>query len=62
MNKKQWGGARPGSGRKPADPKEKRVQMVITIEQETREKLKAISKARKMRIGRLIDEMVKGEW
>ena len=56
------GGARPGSGRKPLPKDEKRVQMVITIDRDTREKLKAISRARKIRIGRLIDEMVKGEW
>ena len=56
------GGSRPGSGRKPVDPEDKRVQMVITIDQDTRDKLKAISMARKIRIGRLIDEMVKGEW
>ena len=59
---KTWGGARPGAGRKPADPDDKRVQMVITIDQETKDRLQAISKARKIRIGRLIDEMVKGEW
>ena len=56
------GGSRPGSGRKPADPEDKRVQMVITIDRDTRDKLKAISRARNIRIGRLIDEMVKGEW
>ena len=56
------GGARPGAGRKAADPEDKRVQMVITIDRDTREKLKAISRARKMRVGRLIDEIVKGEW
>ena len=57
-----WGGARSGAGRKPADPEDKRVQMVITIDRDTRDKLKAIARARKIRIGRLIDEMVKGEW
>lgn len=63
MNENNWGGARAGAGRKPAaDPGDKRVQMVITIDRDTREKLKAISRARKIRIGRLIDEMVKGEW
>ena len=56
------GGSRPGSGRKPVDPEDKRVQMVITIDRDTRDKLKAISRARNIRIGRLIDEMVKGEW
>ena len=62
MNEKTWGGARFGAGRKPVDPEDKRVQMVITINRDTREELKAISRARKIRIGRLIDEMVKGEW
>lgn len=36
--------------------------MVITIDRETRDTLKAISKARRMRVGRIVDEMVKGEW
>ena len=62
ISQNTWGGARSGAGRKPADPEDKRVQMVITIDRDTREKLKAISRARKIRIGRLIDEMVKGEW
>ena len=62
MTENTWGGARPGAGRKPADPEEKRVQMVITIDRDTKEKLQAISRARHIRIGRLIDEMVKGEW
>lgn len=62
MNENNWGGARSGAGRKPTDPDDKRVQMIITIDRDTREKLKAISRARKIRIGRLIDEMVKGEW
>ena len=57
-----WGGARPGAGRKSVDPEDKRVQMVISVDRDTKDKLQAISKARKIRIGRLIDEMVKGEW
>lgn len=62
MTEKTWGGARSGAGRKAVDPEDKRVQMVITIDRDTRNKLKAISRVRKIRIGRLIDEMVKGEW
>ena len=31
------GGSRPGSGRKPVDPEDKRVQMVITIDRDTRD-------------------------
>ena len=61
MNENNWGGSRSGAGRKPADPEDKRVQLVITIDRDTIEKLRAISRARKIRIGRLIDEMVKGE-
>ena len=44
MTDKTWGGAREGAGRKPVE--DKRVQMIITIAAETRDKLKAISKAR----------------
>lgn len=51
-----WGGARPGSGRKPIPQEEKRVQMVVTIEKETRDKLRARAKAEHVRVGRLIDE------
>ena len=58
MTEKTWGGARPGSGRKPIPREEKRVQMVITIEKETRDKLKARAKAEHVRVGRLIDEWV----
>ena len=52
------GGARPGSGRKPLPKDEKRVQMVITIDRETRDKLKARAKEQHLRVGRLIDEWV----
>ena len=62
MTEKTWGGARSGAGRKPSDPEDKRVQMVITIDRDTRDKLKAITMARNISIERLIDEMVKGEW
>ena len=52
------GGSRPGCGRKPADPKDKRVQMVITIDRETRDRLKAMANEQHVRVGRLIDEWV----
>jgi hypothetical protein len=58
MTDKTWGGARPGSGRKPADPKDKRVQMVITIDRETRDFIKRFSRERGIRPGRLIDDLV----
>lgn len=56
---KKWGGARPGAGRKPADPKEKRVQMVVTLSRETRDRLKAKAKEQNTNVGRLIDDLVK---
>lgn len=62
MMDKSWGGARPGSGRKPVAPDDRRVQIMISVEQETRKKLQEIAKARKMRIGRIIDEMINSEW
>ena len=58
MTGETWGGARHGSGRKPADPKDKRVQMVITIDRETRDRLKAMAKEMHIRVGRLIDSLV----
>ena len=58
MTEKTWGGARPGSGRKPLPKDEKRVQMVITIDRDTRDKLKARAKEQHVRVGRLIDEWV----
>jgi hypothetical protein len=61
MTDKTWGGARPGSGRKPANPKDKRVQMVITIDRETRDKLKARAKEQHLRVGRVIDNLFSQE-
>jgi len=58
MTEKTRGGARPGSGRKPLPKDEKRVQMIITIDRETRDKLKARAKEQHVRVGRLIDEWV----
>ena len=58
MADKTWGGARPGSGRKPAEQKDKRVQMTVTIARETRDKLKARAKEQHVRVGRLVDEWV----
>jgi len=59
MTDKTWGGARPGSGRKPADPKDKRVQMVITVDRETRNNLRWVSTYRGMRPGKTVDLLVK---
>ena len=62
MKQENRGGARPGAGRKAKDPDEKRVQIIVTVDPDTKVKLDAISKARQMKPGRIIDEMVKGEW
>ena len=61
MNESNWGGARSGAGRKPADPEDKRVQMVITIDRETRDKLKARAKEQHLRVGRVIDNLFSQE-
>ena len=58
MADKTWGGARPGSGRKPAEQKDKRVQMTVTVDRDTRDKLKARAKEQHVRVGRLVDEWV----
>ena len=57
MTEKTWGGARPGSGRKPAK-EDKRVQMVVTVDRSTRDKLKAIAKDERSKPGRILDNMV----
>lgn len=62
MKQENRGGARPGAGRKAKDPDDKRVQMVISVDKDTRDKLKAISRARGIKPGKIVDEMVKGEW
>ena len=61
MTENTWGGARPGSGRKPLPKDEKRVQMVITIDRETRDKLKAMAKEQHLRVGRVIDNLFSQE-
>lgn len=57
MTEKTRGGARPGSGRKPLPKNEKRVQMVITVDRETRDALKARAKEQHLRVGRVIDNL-----
>jgi hypothetical protein len=58
MTDKTWGGARPGSGRKSKGQKDKRVQMTVTVDRDTRDKLKARAKEQHVRVGRLVDEWV----
>lgn len=59
MNVKSW--IRPknrlNSGRKPSPVKRK--QMTIYVLPEVAEKLKAIAKARKTMVGRIIEELIK---
>lgn len=57
MTDKSWGGHRPNSGRKPSPVKRK--QMTIYVLPEVAEKLKAIAKARKTMVGRIIEELFK---
>lgn len=58
MKQENRGGARAGSGRKAVAPSKKRVQMVVTIDRETRDFIKSFSKERHIRPGRLIDDLV----
>lgn len=53
------GGHRQGAGRKAADPQDKRVQMVITIDRHTRDVLHEVSRGCGVRPGRIIDNLVK---
>lgn len=53
------GGARPGAGRKPADPDTKRVQMVISVSRHTRDILQEASRGCGIKPGRIIDNLVK---
>lgn len=56
--KPKHGGARPGSGRKSKGEK-KRVQMSATVRPETRDTIKDYCNAKQIRLGRLLDTMVK---
>ena len=58
MRNNSWGGHRPNSGRKPSPVKRK--QMTIYVLPSVAEKLKAIAKARKTMVGRVIEELTEG--
>ena len=58
MSNNSWGGPRPNSGRKPSPVKRK--QMTIYVLPSVAEKLKAIAKARKTMVGRVIEELTEG--
>lgn len=59
MKQENRGGHRQGAGRKAADPQDKRVQMVITIDRHTRDILHEASKGCGVKPGRIIDNLVK---
>ena len=52
------GGSRPGCGRKPVHPGNKRVQTTISVTQETRARIRILAKNKNIRIGRVIDRVV----
>lgn len=56
QEKGKHGGLRPGAGRKPKD--NKRVQMTVTVAEETKVTLKAEAQSRQTRPGVMIDEWV----
>ena len=58
MADKTWGGARPGSGRKSKGQKDKRVQMTVTVDRETRAALRGVYTYRHIRPGKMIDYLV----
>ena len=58
MADKTWGGARPGSGRKSKGQKDKRVQMTVTVDRETRDALRWAYTYRHIRPGKTIDHLV----
>jgi len=57
QEKRKHGGFRPGAGRKAVE--NKRVQVTATVERETRDAIKDYCNAKRTRLGRLLDTMVK---
>lgn len=56
QEKGKHGGTRPGAGRKPKE--NKRVQMTVTVAEDTRTTLKAEAQSRHTRPGIMIDDWV----
>lgn len=52
------GGARPGSGRKPAVQEKKRVQISISVSPETKRMVDEL-RGRKIKVGQVFDELVR---
>lgn len=52
------GGARPGSGRKPAVQDKKRIQISITVSPETKRMIDEMRK-KKLKVGQVVDELIR---
>lgn len=52
------GGARPGSGRKPAVKEKKRIQISISVSPETKRMIDEMRK-RKVKVGQVVDELIR---
>ena len=52
------GGARPGSGRKPADRRKKRIQISISVSPETKRMMDELRR-RKVKVGQVVDELIR---
>lgn len=52
------GGARPGSGRKPAFQDSKRIQISISVSPETKRMIDEMRK-RKVKVGQVVDELIR---
>ena len=58
MKKETRGGRRPGAGRPPVCPKDKRVQLTITVAPLTRDYLQKQAKVKGLPVGRLVEQYV----
>lgn len=52
------GGARPGSGRKPAVQVKKRIQISISVSPETKRMIDELRR-RKVKVGQVVDELIR---
>ena len=52
------GGARPGSGRKPAVQEKKRIQISISVSPETKRMIDEMRR-RKVKVGQVVDELIR---
>lgn len=52
------GGARPGSGRKPAVQEKKRIQISISVSPETKGMIDEMRK-RRVKVGQVVDELIR---